>query len=142
MGLDMYLQRRIWVGSTEREHLDIRGLGDLVDPTRVCYVIEDIGGWRKANAIHRWFVEQVQHGQDDCHTYGVTREQLRLLLGLVERVLAHPDQAAQLLPTQGGFYFGETTYSVNYVESLRQTQRIIREALAHEDGDFEYGSSW
>lgn len=27
---------------------------------------DEVGYWRKANAVHKWFVDNVQHGQDDC----------------------------------------------------------------------------
>lgn len=27
---------------------------------------EHVGYWRKANAIHKWFVEHIQDGEDDC----------------------------------------------------------------------------
>ena len=51
-------------------------------------VFEQVGYWRKANAIHRWFVQNVQAGVDDCGTYVVTREQLEQLKATCERVLA------------------------------------------------------
>ena len=38
--------------------------------------------WRKANAIHKWFVENVQEGVDDCGEYEVTVEQLTELRDL------------------------------------------------------------
>lgn len=43
-------------------------------------IFEDVGYWRKANAIHRWFVENVQDGIDDCGCYEVSKEQLEELL--------------------------------------------------------------
>jgi hypothetical protein len=43
-------------------------------------IFEDVGYWRKANAIHRWFVENVQDGEDDCGYYEVSKEQLEELL--------------------------------------------------------------
>ena len=41
---------------------------------------DGVAYWRKANQIHRWFVENVQGGVDDCGTYEVTREDLQELL--------------------------------------------------------------
>ena len=43
-------------------------------------ITEEVGYWRKANAIHRWFVDVVQHGEDDCKLYEVSKEQLEELL--------------------------------------------------------------
>lgn len=45
------------------------------------------GSWRKANQIHKWFVENVQNGEDDCKTYFVERKQLKELLKTVNKVL-------------------------------------------------------
>lgn len=43
--------------------------------------------WRKANAIHNWFVENVQNGKDDCGDYYVTVEHLIELKNVCEEVL-------------------------------------------------------
>ena len=43
-------------------------------------IVKQIGYWRKANAIHNWFVQNVQNGVDDCGTYIVTKENLEELL--------------------------------------------------------------
>lgn len=142
MGLDMYLHKRTWIGVEARERLTMNGLPDTVEPSRVNYVAEDAGYWRKANAIHRWFVEHVQGGNDDCGLYEVSRDQLQALQRSVDTVLAHPDMAAQLLPTQEGFFFGCTEYGEYYVEDLEETRRILKEALADTGAGFEYCSSW
>ena len=147
MGLDMYLQRRTyirqWNETTNKPeivgHLEIEG----IDPTKAIYVIEEVGVWRKANAIHRWFVEHVQQGQDDCRAYSVEIEHLQALLALVETVLEHPELAAQLLPTQTGFFFGSTAYDQMYFDDLRETVTILGWALnGSPDAEFTYQSSW
>ena len=43
-------------------------------------IFEEIGYWRKANAIHKWFVDNAQDGVDDCDYYEVSKEQLEDLL--------------------------------------------------------------
>lgn len=48
---------------------------------------EVIGYWRKANQIHRWFVENVQGGKDDQKEYEVTRNQLAKLQETVNEVI-------------------------------------------------------
>ena len=47
----------------------------------------EVGYWRKANAIHRWFVENVQDGNDDQKEYRVSEEQMKRLLDAVNKVL-------------------------------------------------------
>ena len=43
--------------------------------------------WRKANAIHKWFVDNVQNGDDDCGDYEVYWEQLMELKGICKRIV-------------------------------------------------------
>jgi hypothetical protein len=135
MGLDMYLSKRTYLDAERREAM---GLDE-----RMSYLVQVIGYWRKANAIHRWFVEQVQGGTDDCRAYQVTREQLHELLDRVEQVLVRPELAPTLLPTEEGFFFGTTRYDESYWADMEETQRIVREALSDERvSSFEYCASW
>lgn len=142
MGLDMYLHKRTYIWSGTRDELSLSGVPDTVEPAKVCYIVEDAGYWRKANAIHRWFVEHVQGGHDDCELYQVTHAQLSQLLRTVSTVLAHPELAVELLPTQAGFFFGATDYGEGYRDDLKETKRILDAALSDEDAEFEYVSSW
>jgi hypothetical protein len=48
---------------------------------------DSVAYWRKANAIHRWFVENVQNGIDECQRSRVTRDQLRSLVASCKEVL-------------------------------------------------------
>lgn len=43
--------------------------------------------WRKANAIHRWFVDNVQAEQDNCAVYEVDLQDLRKLRDTCQKVL-------------------------------------------------------
>ena len=109
-------------------------------------IAEEVGYWRKANAIHKWFVDNVQDGEDDCDFHReVTREDLEELRDVCHEVLCDPDLAEELLPTQGGFFFGSLGYDEWYERDLRETIAIIDKVL--ETTDFEtqmvyYRSSW
>ena len=87
--------------------------------------------WRKANAIHKWFVDNVQYGEDDCKEYTVYPEQLVELRDLCRKVLAAKEEAERLLPTQSGFFFGGTEYDDWYFSDLEYTARAIQMALEH-----------
>lgn len=164
------------------------------------------GYWRKTNAVHRFFVEHAQGGEDDCGEYDVDRGVLRELLtrclrvleraelvpGIVRsdvtigatgatlvgedpegkpdeqaaltsaiaagfgidpddasggyaegRVLADPSLAEELLPTQAGFFFGDTGYDEWYARDLADTALICARALDLPDGfTFTYRASW
>ena len=58
------------------------------------YIAEQIGYWRKANAIHQWFVDNVQDGEDDCDYHReVTEEDLIALRDLCVDVINHSPMA-------------------------------------------------
>ena len=147
MGLDMYLTAKRYIydfgddGKALREKLQ-----DLkVNGMNVKELSYEAGYWRKANAIHKWFVDNVQRGTDNCGVYFVTAEQLEKLLELVNEVLRNRDKAAELLPTASGFFFGSLIYDEGYFDDLLQTKAIIENILSIDDlpkYDFYYSSSW
>lgn len=152
MGLDMYLsaKRYIWpnLASEEdgkiAEHIKALNLtGSVAAPIK--YLIFEVAYWRKQNAIHDWFVQNVQEGNDDCKAYYVNPDQLHTLQQLCVEVLAHPDRAAKRLPTRSGFFFGPTEYDDWYFAGLRYTADTLAKLLADpamQEFDFEYQSSW
>lgn len=144
MGLDMYLTRHTYVSSLDEHSITLVGKGlEHIKPERIRYIIEDVGYWRKANAIHHWFVKNVQDGEDDCKDYYVERETLSELLGLVNEVLSDHSKASELLPTRSGFFFGSTGYDSYYFDDLEDTKRIIESVLEEEEhGSIYYSSSW
>lgn len=108
---------------------------------------DEITSWRKANAIHKWFVDNVQDGVDDCGQYKVTKEHLIQLHNACNDVLNDNNLAEQLLPTQSGFFFGGTEYGDGYYYDLRETKNTIDYILEYksyvfEDDGLYYYSSW
>ena len=100
--------------------------------------------WRKANAIHAWFVEHVQYGEDDCGDYGVDQATLTLLYKTIKDVLADNTLAEKLLPTKEGFFFGSPDYNQDYFNTLSETA-IQLKILLQPTWDlyyFTYSSSW
>lgn len=118
---------------------------------------EEAAYWRKANQIHNWFVQNVQDGEDECNPYDVSIEQLQELVDTCKKVLANPELAQELLPTQSGFFFGGTDYDEWYVQDLENTVKQLEPLIAfekeleskQEEGksrqayvSYEYRSSW
>ena len=96
MGLDMYLYRKHYVKNWD--HMDKKDLHsilvkkdgkkvDYINPEKISYIEEDVAYWRKANQIHKWFVDNVQDGEDNCGTYYVGEDQLKKLLDMCKEVL-------------------------------------------------------
>jgi hypothetical protein len=147
MGLDMYLnaKRYLWHAEDELVNKLTENFPELGN-AKVKEVTAEYGYWRKANAIHKWFVDNVQNGVDDCGNYEVSKDKLAELLKVVEEVLAKRKLADKLLPTTSGFFFGDTKYDEYYFSDLEYTRDIIKRLL--DAGDtlkgwyFEYHSSW
>lgn len=134
---------------------------------------EEIGYWQGANQVHGWFVDNVQKGVDDRQEYYVNRTQLGNLLASVQEVLdnsalvlarssegtswydamlsgiddgyviENPATAKDYLPTREGFFFGSLAYDQQYLDQLRYTKNILREALlSPRDAVFSYRADW
>lgn len=105
MGLDMHLQAEKyvsktdvnWQGKTRKDKpnktyrqiikaMGAEGFADTDDLSSLTVKL-NVGYWRKANAIHQWFVENVQEGVDDCGHYYVKLEQLAELRDICQRIL-------------------------------------------------------
>ena len=150
MGLDMYLEKRTYVKqwdhqSAEEKHdvvVTKGGQPTNIDPKKVKYIIEEAGYWRKANQIHRWFVDNVQNGVDNCGDYYVGSEKLAELLELCKKVKADNSLAEELLPSASGFFFGGTEYDEWYFNDIENTIAVLEEVLEDDRADYYYSSSW
>jgi len=106
-------------------------------------IVFEVGYWRKANHIHRWFVENCQNGIDNCGYYFVSREDLIRLKNICEKVIKDIKKAKELLPTYSGFFFGSMDYDEDYLKDVEDTIEIINKCLKlPEEWNFEYTSSW
>lgn len=100
--------------------------------------------WRKFNALHAWFVREVQRGVDECEPHIVTRENIAELLEILREIQADPSRAPDLLPTQEGFFFGHTDYGEWYFEDVKETIPMLEMVLEKQrpGTDLVYVSSW
>lgn len=158
MGLDMYLTAEKYVSGYRDVPARDKVLGALGDhpPLRDegahAVVNVSVAYWRKANAIHNWFVENVQDGEDKCEKAHVPLEKIKELVATCEGVLfkRDPELAAEELPTADGFFFGPTDYDDWYWGNLEETVAILSpliqwfEADENRAGDWDlfYQSSW
>lgn len=195
MGLDMYLDAEIvnyggYDYAQESSNKELRNEAYIFDAllsatfgktrsefkeeypeAKVIRVSIRVGYWRKANAIHSWFVRNIQNDVDECQRSIVTREQLEDLLtstrivrdtvsGTEEVVdntnTAYPtysfpnltidtDTANRYLPTRGGFFFGSTDFDIGYVWDLDSTIEQLTKVLGDErfnEAVFYYQASW
>ena len=155
MGLDMYLYAEKYVSAYSFSYDEEKELyskpkstldaGEFVDPETPSVTVKfSVGYWRKANAIHNWFVNRVQGGEDDCGEYYVSREDLRLLKETCKQILEDNTKARELLPPKSGFFFGSTYIDECYFQDLAETVAIIDKLEKHlpESWNIKYRSSW
>ena len=182
MGLDMYLEgsfsTRAYERPTDQDYADMREgkevkieqSSELKDAlaaigfenapidhqyNHMTYVFPIIT-WRKANAIHKFFVDTCQEGNDNCQRHYVSRENLEELLETINTILAvktpvaRRTKAEELLPTEAGFFFGSEDYDDWYFQDLKRTKSILEKVFEYEENaeagkcfdNFYYQSSW
>lgn len=140
MGLDMYLTARkdVYVG----KHIDESKGKIKCELPKELKMFEDvwhenlnvttsytIGYWRKANAIHKWFVDNCGGGEDNCQDMYISKEDIENLLEVCKEVLAEHGDAENKLPTQDGFFFGGTEYDEYYFDDLEYTRKVCEATL-------------
>jgi hypothetical protein len=147
MGLDMYLQRR--------KIMEQQAFSDAHDDK-----LSGVIYWRKANAIHKYFVDYgalQSNGAPNVGYYYIDRQHL---INLIERITAilngekhietdtyfdivemkevskqveynlNKELASELLPTESGFFFGSTEYDIWYHRNLARTLDLLKAELA------------
>ena len=103
---------------------------------------KEVGTWRKANQIRKWFIDGHDcNPQEECG-FEVTKEELELLKDTCERVLDNHDLAEELLPTSTGFFFGSQEYNEWYYADLADTIAICAFALNFIDWEKEVVEYW
>jgi hypothetical protein len=164
MGLDMYLEVRKYVSLADW----VQENGEVVKkPVQVGLDVLELAGlsavasgesygvsisataiyWRKANAIHKWFVDTLAKGVDECQDIYVERKDLETLRNLVSMVVASKNVAVaqEHLPTTSGFFFGNTDYDEWYWYDMEYTLKELNRVLAVTDNyetNFVYRASW
>ena len=183
MGLDMYLEgsfsTRAYIQPTDQQYADMREGKEvtveksqaLIDAltaigfedapiehqyNHMTYVFPIIT-WRKANAIHKFFVDTCQDGNDNCERHYVSRETLQELLDRITTILdiktpvAREMKAEELLPTANeGCFFGTEEYDDWYYKDLEDTKKTLEKVFEYEENaeagkcfdNFYYQSSW
>lgn len=159
MGLDQYLIAKFWFSdwaenkAQYKEIISIIGLKDekVCQSTPSLTVNVKIGYWRKANQIHKWFVDNVQNGVDNNEDVMVQREQLEHLLTICNEILSTKGKkkmqkkAAELLPTSSGFFFGSTDIDDWYFDDIKSTVQQLTDILNNPkfaEVEFYYRASW
>jgi len=104
--------------------------------------LEEIAYWRKFNALHNWFVRNVQDNIDDCNYYKLTRDILETLLDILKYIKDNSDDLDYInenLPPTAGFFFGSTDIDEYFIEDIVNTYDKIYKILNGEELQETFG---
>lgn len=157
MGLDMYLEKASKkAGSFE----DILKMNDNLngkdykkyekeydkfmfeigsDKVKWKSIFGEVAYWRKANAIHKWFVNNVQDGNDDCGYYLVTKEDIQKLKEIVDEVVNSCNLIQGMVFVGSSYANGERVDQ--YEEGLIIEDSTIAEELLPTQEGFFFGGT-
>ena len=152
MGLDMWLYKR---GHTV--HDEMTGKTYVEDP-------EEIGYWRKFNALHAYILELTNSPADtNCEPVDLSQSDVETILDTLNQVRSilekgvkleedgdwylfdedTSDAAAELLPPRSGFFFGSTTIDAYYYYDVCDAISIFENALKLiNEGEEIYYDCW
>ena len=102
-------------------------------------VSEPIAYWRKANAIHQWFVDNTQNGIDECQTTEITKEQLEDLLNVATKVC----QSCELVEGKviNGYTYKDGKETPIYEDGKLIADSSVAEELLPTTSGFFFGST-
>jgi len=113
MGLDMYLSvekyidRYDWIKTRQEDNLvetpEFKIISELIAPDLIdkegsaagIRMEIPVGYWRKANAIHKYFVDECADGVDECQPIRLAIEELIVLRDKCKTVLENPSRSEE-----------------------------------------------
>jgi len=167
MGLDMYLYARKYISKndySDRENIKVipeyQAMESFAPKDLTKYssfggisVTYPVGYWRKANAVHGWFVNVLADGVDECQEIPIDRSYFEILKNSCEIVISSDkDDMAEVAADHGleptnGFFFGGSDIDEYYIQDLKDTITIIKHifsVIPHGDHEWQfiYQASW
>lgn len=172
MGLDMYLYKKHYVQNwehqtpEERHNISIKkgdNVREDIKPERIAYITEQVGYWRKFNALHNWFIDECNEGEDKYREIYVSSDKLFELLNTLKDVIKIikkskkkkvsvqtgwnsdgntyseidvydcEEELEQIFPTRSGFFFGSTEYGDWYKSNVEKTIELLKNELVDVD---------
>lgn len=141
MGLDMFLIRKKHLGKAKIKVLNneyewINNKDEEYE--NVTDIETEIGYWRKANHIHKWFVENCQDGVDDCGEYYVPKEKLQKLLDICKKIKEGCPLIDGIITNGQTLKDGE--WQNNYEDGKVMENKELAEELLPTQSGFFFGS--
>lgn len=170
MGLDMYLYKKTYVKNwehnpPEQQHKISVEIGGNprkdIRPERISYITEEVGYWRKFNALHGWFVQNCGDGEDKCQEIYVGEDNMKELLDVLSKVQTilneselvtkvqkdwngkdyevkvydKTDEVEEIFAPTEGFFFGSNEIDRYFKEDVDRTIELIETLLRENSSD-------
>ena len=114
---------------------DLKVVDELPNEEKIADIVKrsytpSIAYWRKVNFIYAYFDNRglLDH---DSECAWVEKEDLEDIISKCDKVLEEKDDGVSddLLPTQGGFFFGSTDYDKWYYADVKDTRKQLKKVL-------------
>jgi hypothetical protein len=165
MGLDSYLYKKTYVQNweldspEEKYSVEVKkgGFNSKIKPERISYIIEQVGYWRKFNALHGYIVDTFASGEDNCQQIYLDNYNLIQILDTLKQAKdildsdasdeVKSDKLSDVFPICEGFFYGSTDYGDYYAECVDDTILLLMDLIDECDDDnyshsFYYQASW
>ena len=148
MGLDMYLYADKYVSkySDPEKAKAIKELFPEIPPSNNLDSVNieiEVAYWRKANAIHKWFVNNVQEGEDDCESYFVSNQKLKELYDTCVAIKTDLEKEGNAYETEieNGYSFKDGVKIPNMIKGIAYRDTSLAEELLPPSSGFFFGST-
>lgn len=160
MGLDMYLNKCYFIGPTyevvndelEKKYKQpIKIENDTkkileINSSRISEIKEEVGYWRGAYSINKWFEDNTEESNDEGIEFRVSIDELKKLLSDCKKVMELDYNSAQeIIPHHTRYFFTtEESRDKYYFNEIKNTIDIIEKIdfSSPEDYEFKYYASF
>lgn len=103
------------------------------------WMCEEVMYWRKANAIHKWFVDNCQKGEDNCQPHLVRKNKIKELYEVCKVITEH----AELIhdKVQNGTKLKDGEWQPIMEDGFRIKDTSLAETLLPTESGFFFGST-
>ena len=103
------------------------------------WACEEVMYWRKANAIHKWFVDNCQKGEDNCQPHLVRKNKMKELYEVCKAITEH----AELIhdKVQNGTKLKDGEWQPIMEDGFRIKDTSLAETLLPTTSGFFFGST-
>ena len=99
---------------------------------------EEILYYRKVNFLIPFFEDSVLYEEMGFILSSVHKDKIKNLIDSCEMVLKNRKKAPEILPTEGGFFFGSTEYDDYYFKCVQEVLSNFKELLKDFEEDCKY----